>query len=513
MAIVGRLVDHQTGARLGDRHAQRSVGAHHVGSHDFERLDLDRVALGNRIEQPGTHRPTGGIDRAARHPRLARRGGRPRRVDRGVDRFEHHVGHAEARAGDLLGQRDEPLADLGGRELEGRDPVGQAAPGSRVVVESLGVHEVLDRHAEAHAASHVRGIGREAHSPRQEPRIGCIAAGTVRRHRQRNGLSDATLHRSDRVDHLAGDQAVAGHHRVPQANLHRVETARFGEAIHLRLVREARLHHTETTHRATRRVVRTDRPPLDRRVQTAIRPLRVRDRIEQHRVARGCVGAAVEHHARLDSAQRAVPVGVVTHPDRRRMTMHVSEEGLLAGVLHTHRTARVERKQRGVHLQAEVFATAECAAHARHREANPLGGQAEARGELLAILVQPLGRDEQLHASAVGVGDAERRLEPEERLVLHTDLVGALDPYLADEFLIATRDVLATEHVAARVQLASRPCDHVLGVRHNRQRLPLDHDRSEGTARRLRMVGSDQCDRLALIPHHAVGRDIQASFT
>ena len=47
--------------------------------------------------------------------------------------------------------------------------------------------------------------------------------------------------------------------------------------------------------------------------------------------------------------------------------------------------------------------------------------------------MQPLRRDEQLDAAAAGVGHGERRLEAEERLVLHADLVVALDDHVADD--------------------------------------------------------------------------------
>ena len=82
-------------------------------------------------------------------------------------------------------------------------------------------------------------------------------------------------------------------------------------------------------------------------------------------------------------------------------------------------------------LQADVLAGAERAADAAEHEAHLLLGEPEAGGDLLAVLVQPLGGDVQLDAAAVVVGDRQRRLEPEERLVLHADLVGALDDDVA----------------------------------------------------------------------------------
>ena len=77
-------------------------------------------------------------------------------------------------------------------------------------------------------------------------------------------------------------------------------------------------------------------------------------------------------------------------------------------------------------LQATVFAPAERAADAGEGEPHLVPRQAEARGDLVAVDVQPLRRDEQLDAAVV-VGHRQPGLGPEEGLVLHADLVVALD--------------------------------------------------------------------------------------
>ena len=77
----------------------------------------------------------------------------------GVGRGEHDLVDAEHLAGDLLGERDEALPDLGARARDGGDPVVEPAPGGRVVVEALGEHEVLEADGEADAAPHVGGVG------------------------------------------------------------------------------------------------------------------------------------------------------------------------------------------------------------------------------------------------------------------------------------------------------------------------------------------------------------------
>ena len=79
-------------------------------------------------------------------------------------------------------------------------------------------------------------------------------------------------------------------------------------------------------------------------------------------------------------------------------------------------------------------------------------GEPEALGDLAAVLVQPLRRDEELDALAVAVGQGERRLEAEERLVLHADLVVALDDDVADDAGVAALDALVAEDVAVGVE-------------------------------------------------------------
>ena len=130
-------------------------------------------------------------------------------------------------------------------------------------------------------------------------------------------------------------------------------------------------------------------------------------------------------------------VGVVPHPDLGRVAMDVAEEALLAAVRHTHRAAGAQRQQAGVDLQADVLASTECPADSAERQSHLLAGEVEACGDLAAVLVQPLRGDEQVDAGAAGIGHRQRGLQTEERLVLHADLVRALDDDLADQRLVA----------------------------------------------------------------------------
>ena len=263
---------------------------------------VDAVRRADVLEQSLAHRPARGVDRPAAHPRLARRRRRAGRADRGVDRLEHAPRRRRASMRAICSaMRDEALADLGGGELQRGHAVGQPAAGRRVVVEALGVHQVLDRHARSRCrartwpASAVRPAppGRRIGSP-SEPPTGSSGSGSaaVSRMHRATGATFST--------DLAGDQPVAGPHRVAQADLDRVEAARRGQLVHLALVGEARLHHAEAAHRPARQVVGAHRVAVDDGVRALVRALGVGDGVDQHRRRRRRVGAAVEHEAGLD---------------------------------------------------------------------------------------------------------------------------------------------------------------------------------------------------------------------
>ena len=117
--------------RVGHRHALAAHGVDDVGAFDRQPHRVDTDAGGDVLEEALAHRPARHVGRAARHPGLARRRRRPRRPDRGVGRLEHDFVDAEDVAGDLRGDRHEPLTDLGGRELERHGAVGEPAAGGR----------------------------------------------------------------------------------------------------------------------------------------------------------------------------------------------------------------------------------------------------------------------------------------------------------------------------------------------------------------------------------------------
>ena len=90
-------------------------------------------------------------------------------------------------------------------------------------------------------------------------------------------------------------------------------------------------------------------------------------------------------------------------------------------------------------LHREVLAAAERAADAAEHELHALRREREALGELVAVDVQPLGRDVQ-HDAALAVGHRETRLRPEEGLVLHPDLVAPADDDVGGRVGLAVLD-------------------------------------------------------------------------
>ncbi len=410
-------------------------------------------------------------------------------------------------ARDLRCQHHKPLPDLRGRELQGCDSIGESASGSGIVVEPFGVHQVLDGDPPTDAAADVDRIGGQ---PRASGKVHRIAIHTTDRHvgqGQCGGRADAFGDRRDVLDHLPGDQRVTRFHCVEQPDFDGIEPAGGSQLVHLTFVGEACLHDTEAAHRPARQVVGAHGVSVDGGVEAFVRPLGVCDAVDQHRRGGRCVCATVEHHPRFDPLDDTLRRGVMTHPNRGRMPVHVSEEALLTAVGHTDRAASAQRQQTGVDLQADVFASTERAAHSPERQADLLRVEIEAGGDLGSILVQPLRRDEQIDACPTRIRQRQRGLQAQERLILHSDLVRALHDHLADQSLVAPDDALMADDVAGRVDGWMGAVDGPLGIGEGRQDLVLDDDRLQRPSTRFRVVCSDRRDRLADVADDVAGED------
>ena len=160
-------------------------------------------------------------------------------------------------------------------------------------------------------------------------------------------------------------------------------------------------------------------------------------------------------------------------------------------------------------LHREVLAAAERAADAGEVDAHHLGREAEARRDLVAIDVQPLGRNVDVDA-ALTVGHREARFRAEERLVLDADVVHAAHAHVTLGIRVAVADDHVPHHVRPRIVAVAvrhrraigmkrRLLRRALHLRYRLEQLVLDADRGSRTPRLLRLLGGDERHRLAVI--------------
>jgi hypothetical protein len=380
-------------------------------------------------------------------------------------------------------------------ERVGREP--DASGG--VIVEALGEAHVLDADGIADAAADplpVRGVRDPA------GQLARVARG-LGRHGEALHALEQLGDRGGRGHQLPRRQPVAGRDRVAQAQRDRIHSQRGGELVHLRLVRERHLDGPEPAHRPAGRVVRVHHVGGQAGVRHRIRAGREAGGVRAHRGRARRVRASVQDDPRTheDEPPLARRPVLILHP--ARVAMHVADERLLAAVDHLHGAAGAQCEQAGVDLHRDVLAAPEGAAHAAERQSHLLRRQAEASGHLVAVDVQPLGGDVQ-HDPARAVGDGEARLGPQERLVLHPDLVGARGHDVSRRGLrVAVENLDGAQQVPALVQRGRARRHRVLGVAERGQHVVLDADRVRGAARGLGVVGGHDGDRLALEAHVA----------
>ena len=167
-------------------------------------------------------------------------------------------------------------------------------------------------------------------------------------------------------------------------------------------------------------------------------------------------------------------------------------------------------------LHREVLAAAERAADAGEVDPHLLRLETEARRDLVAVDVEPLGRDVDVDA-ALAVRDRDPGLGAEKRLILLADVVDALDRDVRLRVGIAAADHHRADDVRARIVAVAvthrRPVGmerlHLgrpLGVDDGLERLVLDPHRSRSAPRLLGLLGGDDRDRLAEVAH-AIDRE------
>ena len=377
------------------------------------------------------------------------------------------------------------------------------------VVEPLRVADVLEAEGEPDAppdALAARGVAGAARKPER-----VAGKRLFGRDGKRRGTADDLPRRKRAGDHLPGREEVARLERVQEPKLDRVDRELGCKPVHLGLGREARLHGAEAAHRAARRVVGVDGRRLDQRVVDAIRADRERRRVRRDGGGARRVRAAVEEDLHAHACEPAVAGRAVLAADPRGMAVDVPRERLGPVVDHLHRASGVQREQGAVDLHREVLASAERPAHAREVDPHLLGPQREAGRDLVAVDVQPLGRDVDVDA-ALAVGDGEARLRAEERLVLDPELVLARDGDVALRVGVAVADHHVADDIGTLVVAVTvahrRPVrverlllERTLHVDDRLERLVLHGDRRERLPCLLGVLGSDDRDRLADVAH------------
>ena len=349
----------------------------------------------------------------------------------------------------------------------------------------------------ADAAAHALAVGGVGDAAGELAQI-TAAVGRCRRQRHRAHALEQLGDRRRLADHLTGRHSRAGPHRVGDPQLDRVDAQRRGELVHLRLVGDRDLDGAEPAHRAARRVVGVGHVRVDARVGDVVGPGGEARRVRAHgRRARG-VGTAVEHDPRAHVHEPPVGGGAVLVAHPARVAVDVAEERLLAVVDHPDRAPGVEREHAGMDLHRQVLAAAERPADAAQRQAHLLGRQVQAQGELVAVDVQPLRGDVEVDA-ALAVRDREARLGAEERLVLHADLVLTGDDDVGVRVGVAVDDPHVAQDVPRQVELRCVRGHRPLRIGQRLQHVVVDLDRVDRAAGRLRVVGGDDRDRLALV--------------
>ena len=104
---------------------------------------------------------------------------------------------------------------------------------------------------------------------------------------------------------------------------------------------------------------------------------------------------------------------------------------------------------------------------------------------------------------ARAVGEGESGLGPEEGLVLHPDLVGALDDDLTDALGVAVAQGQPADDVAVGVDRFGGQRE--LRIGQWRKRFVVDDDGGESPAGELGVLSGDECDRFAVETHDVGG--------
>ncbi len=162
------------------------------------------------------------------------------------------------------------------------------------------------------------------------------------------------------------------------------------EARHHALGGELRLGRAEAAERATRDVVGVDGVAIHADVGDLVAAGGEERGDLRHLDAGGGIGAAVGDDLGLDGGDRAVLARAPAAAHADRMALVVADDRFLAAPDERDRAAQLPRGEREQMLDREVFASTERPADGGVADDHLLFGQLEHRGDLAAVLVQPL---------------------------------------------------------------------------------------------------------------------------
>ena len=176
-------------------------------------------------------------------------------------------------------------------------------------------------------------------------------------------------------------------------------------------------------------------------------------------------------------------------------------------------------------LHRQILPPAERAADPGEVQPHLVGLEPQARRDLVAVDVQPLGGDVDVHAS-FPVRDTEPGLGPEERLILHAELVDARHGHVPLRLGITVADDEVADDVRPRVVAVAVPhrgpvrveglrLEGLLGIDDRLERLVLDQDPVGRATGLLGVLGGHDRHRLAEVAHavereHGLVRELEA---
>ncbi len=220
----------------------------------------------------------------------------------------------------------------------------------------------------------------------------CGSGGEAGPTRQCSGIVPGILigegNREHRPDHVFGGQRVLEclarcrelvplADRVCESELQRIHAELLGQKVHLGLGGKVDLVRSESTHGTGRRVVGSDRPPVDGDGITSIRSDGEVTSVGDDGLGRHVIGARIQEDSGFDPGEPSVRIGLVPEMELGGVALHVSGEALGSVDRHLHRATRPQRQHCQVGLNRQVLSRPECSTEAHRMDSDVDGVEPE----------------------------------------------------------------------------------------------------------------------------------------